>query len=123
MVAAGPRRRRTLVGRPGPQGSSLSSSSAAQRGSGGRSPSSSSPSPSTLVGNVSGAGPAQSSRQSGASGRWSSSASRTKGRSEEHTSELKSLMRISYAVFCYKTQNIRTDDEYKNTTISERSQK
>src|SRR3546814_6408763 len=27
------------------------------------------------------------------------------GRSEEHTSELKSLMRISYAVFCLKTQN------------------
>src|SRR3546814_9994540 len=27
------------------------------------------------------------------------------GRSEEHTSELKSLMRNSYAVFCLKTQN------------------
>src|SRR3546814_3763049 len=27
-------------------------------------------------------------------------------RSEEHTSELQSLMRISYAVFCLKTQNI-----------------
>src|SRR3546814_9941697 len=27
-------------------------------------------------------------------------------RSEEHTSELKSLMRISYAVFCLKNQNI-----------------
>src|SRR3546814_3862332 len=26
------------------------------------------------------------------------------GRSEEHTSELQSLMRISYAVFCLKTQ-------------------
>src|SRR3546814_2226938 len=25
-----------------------------------------------------------------------------RGRSEEHTSELKSLMRISYAVFCFK---------------------
>src|SRR3546814_4593895 len=25
------------------------------------------------------------------------------GRSEEHTSELQSLMRISYAVFCFKT--------------------
>src|SRR3546814_1790665 len=32
-------------------------------------------------------------------------------RSEEHTSELQSLMRISYAVFCLK----------KNTTISEQS--
>src|SRR3546814_10460241 len=27
---------------------------------------------------------------------------RVHGRSEEHTSELKSLMRISYAVFCWK---------------------
>src|SRR3546814_1349381 len=27
-------------------------------------------------------------------------------RSEEHTSELQSLMRISYAVFCLKTKNI-----------------
>src|SRR3546814_8787163 len=29
-------------------------------------------------------------------------------RSEEHTSELKSLMRISYAVFCLKKQNTKT---------------
>src|SRR3546814_5797256 len=29
-------------------------------------------------------------------------------RSEEHTSELQSLMRISYAVFCLKKQNITT---------------
>src|SRR3546814_9023335 len=29
-----------------------------------------------------------------------------KGRSEEHTSELQSLMRISYAVFCLKKKNI-----------------
>src|SRR3546814_8481182 len=29
------------------------------------------------------------------------------GRSEEHTSELQSLMRISYAVFCLKKQNNR----------------
>src|SRR3546814_6479737 len=28
------------------------------------------------------------------------------GRSEEHTSELQSLMRISYAVFCLKKQKI-----------------
>src|SRR3546814_5294346 len=28
-------------------------------------------------------------------------------RSEEHTSELQSLMRISYAVFCLKKQNCR----------------
>src|SRR3546814_10889482 len=29
-------------------------------------------------------------------------------RSEEHTSELQSLMRISYAVFCLKKNNLRT---------------
>src|SRR3546814_4183255 len=29
-------------------------------------------------------------------------------RSEEHTSELQSLMRISYAVFCLKKKNIST---------------
>src|SRR3546814_1504602 len=34
------------------------------------------------------------------------------GRSEEHTSELQSLMRISYAVFCLKKQNsIKTKNE------------
>src|SRR3546814_6456511 len=32
------------------------------------------------------------------------------GRSEEHTSELQSLMRISYAVFCLKQKN--TSDKY-----------
>src|SRR3546814_8191283 len=31
----------------------------------------------------------------------------TSGRSEEHTSELQSLMRISYAVFCLKKQKTR----------------
>src|SRR3546814_1064893 len=30
----------------------------------------------------------------------------SRGRSEEHTSELQSLMRISYAVFCLKKKNI-----------------
>src|SRR3546814_4690638 len=33
-------------------------------------------------------------------------------RSEEHTSELQSLMRISYAVFCLKKKNKQTN--YKN---------
>src|SRR3546814_1542117 len=32
----------------------------------------------------------------------------TGGRSEEHTSELQSLMRISYAVFCLKKKNRQT---------------
>src|SRR3546814_8724461 len=31
------------------------------------------------------------------------------GRSEEHTSELQSLMRISYAVFCLKKKQNRTN--------------
>src|SRR3546814_7408301 len=36
-----------------------------------------------------------------------------KGRSEEHTSELQSLMRISYAVFCLKkTKQIHTSQHY-----------
>src|SRR3546814_8183897 len=36
------------------------------------------------------------------------------GRSEEHTSELQSLMRISYAVFCLKkkTKNLHTILQY-----------
>src|SRR3546814_2389910 len=34
--------------------------------------------------------------------------SHTPVRSEEHTSELQSLMRISYAVFCLKKKNITT---------------
>src|SRR3546814_6995015 len=38
-------------------------------------------------------------------------------RSEEHTSELQSLMRISYAVFCLKHKNnIKTKNEISNTT-------
>src|SRR3546814_6095463 len=32
---------------------------------------------------------------------WSAVVTRVAGRSEEHTSELQSLMRISYAVFCF----------------------
>src|SRR3546814_10156853 len=34
-------------------------------------------------------------------------------RSEEHTSELQSLMRISYAVFCLKKKKQRTKINYK----------
>src|SRR3546814_5812170 len=38
------------------------------------------------------------------------------GRSEEHTSELQSLMRISYAVFCLKKKkNIHTTQTTSNT--------
>src|SRR3546814_9272632 len=38
-------------------------------------------------------------------------------RSEEHTSELQSLMRISYAVFCLK----KTKDRKQQTTVTYRS--
>src|SRR3546814_6453120 len=45
-------------------------------------------------------------------GRWRRSASALPVRSEEHTSELQSLMRISYAVFCLKKkkQNKKLDE-------------
>src|SRR3546814_7099691 len=39
---------------------------------------------------------------------------RQRQRSEEHTSELQSLMRISYAVFCLKKKTIQS----KNSTTS-----
>src|SRR3546814_6900513 len=38
------------------------------------------------------------------------------GRSEEHTSELQSLMRISYAVFCLKKKNTPTNNTLTNIT-------
>src|SRR3546814_8344388 len=40
---------------------------------------------------------------------------RRAGRSEEHTSELQSLMRISYAVFCLKKNKKKSS---KNTLVS-----
>src|SRR3546814_5177484 len=46
---------------------------------------------------------------------------RTLLRSEEHTSELQSLMRISYAVFCLKkkkTQNHSTPPQTNNTNTT-----
>src|SRR3546814_1032025 len=39
-------------------------------------------------------------------------------RSEEHTSELKSLMRISYAVFCLKKKIIKSMHEYDTSIIN-----
>src|SRR3546814_7740635 len=38
------------------------------------------------------------------------------GRSEEHTSELQSLMRISYAVFCLKKKHNQQDTTYTKRT-------
>src|SRR3546814_3035975 len=40
---------------------------------------------------------------------------RASGRSEEHTSELQSLMRISYAVFCLKKKKIMKHTTYTKT--------
>src|SRR3546814_8044662 len=48
------------------------------------------------------------------------SAMRRTARSEEHTSELQSLMRISYAVFCLKKKN--TNSHYKQHTTETTSQ-
>src|SRR3546814_1509633 len=42
---------------------------------------------------------------------------RVRQRSEEHTSELQSLMRISYAVFCLK----KKQDKHKNATTSNKT--
>src|SRR3546814_6339846 len=46
---------------------------------------------------------------------------RSAPRSEEHTSELQSLMRISYAVFCLKKKNRRLTSKY-NAQYNKRRQ-
>src|SRR3546814_3948858 len=43
-------------------------------------------------------------------------ADRWSARSEEHTSELQSLMRISYAVFCLKKKNKKTTNDISQHT-------
>src|SRR3546814_8617272 len=42
---------------------------------------------------------------------------RYRGRSEEHTSELQSLMRISYAVFCLKKKNMKKKKNERNVYV------
>src|SRR3546814_4754615 len=49
--------------------------------------------------------PRQGAGRCGNHGRRARGAARRRSRSEEHTSELQSLMRISYAVFCLKKKN------------------
>src|SRR3546814_5134603 len=44
-------------------------------------------------------------------------------RSEEHTSELQSLMRISYAVFCLKTKTKKKTQQIKPEQYSKRTPK
>src|SRR3546814_4607047 len=41
-----------------------------------------------------------------------------RSRSEEHTSELQSLMRISYAVFCLQKKNKNKNEQYHYTHTS-----
>src|SRR3546814_9830387 len=58
---------------------------------------------------------------SGGGNRAAMHSNRSPLRSEEHTSELQSLMRISYAVFCLKKKNTRNIEQYNhaNTTAQE----
>src|SRR3546814_6847084 len=44
-------------------------------------------------------------------------------RSEEHTSELQSLMRISYAVFCLKKKKHDTNTPHYNSTVNKYKKK
>src|SRR3546814_5205471 len=52
---------------------------------------------------------------------WSDHRVNLRPRSEEHTSELQSLMRISYAVFCLKKKNIVYIKPCKRETLDERT--
>src|SRR3546814_5989168 len=45
------------------------------------------------------------------------------GRSEEHTSELQSLMRISYAVSCWKKKKTQTHPRYSTSNAHARTRK
>src|SRR3546814_9502167 len=57
---------------------------------------------------------------------WPSAATGRSTRSEEHTSELQSLMRISYAVFCLKkkkqNKTIKIDTYYHKKTQDEQEE-
>src|SRR3546814_10818596 len=57
-------------------------------------------------------------RRGAISSRETCTGSSERARSEEHTSELQSLMRISYAVFCLKKKNTHRYNP-NNTTINE----
>src|SRR3546814_1715192 len=51
---------------------------------------------------------------------YASFSERFPGRSEEHTSELQSLMRISYAVFCLKKKTNKKQDKQQTTRTNMR---
>src|SRR3546814_9016771 len=53
-----------------------------------------------------------------AAGRVTGTIAPDPARSEEHTSELQSLMRISYAVFCLKKKKISATDDMAHYTYS-----
>src|SRR3546814_2335772 len=48
---------------------------------------------------------------------WRQPADARPSRSEEHTSELQSLMRISYAVFCLKKKKTHTPSSHRITIL------
>src|SRR3546814_9703521 len=54
-------------------------------------------------------------RRSSYRARCASAPARWMSRSEEHTSELQSLMRISYAVFCLKKKKTKSNHNTSNT--------
>src|SRR3546814_6227784 len=56
-------------------------------------------------------------RRQAAGGQGPDLSCRVDHRSEEHTSELQSLMRISYAVFCLKKKNQNDRKTVKKSTI------
>src|SRR3546814_1092567 len=60
---------------------------------------------------------AQGRPRAAAAGHGERRAARRRPRSEEHTSELQSLMRISYAVFCLKKKKKRTIKTHEHKTI------
>src|SRR3546814_5669451 len=60
-------------------------------------------------------------RRSRARGRHELGAVHTHRRSEEHTSELQSLMRISYAVFCLKKKKTQTKKQQTTVQLTKKT--
>src|SRR3546814_9674852 len=62
-------------------------------------------------------GPRRAARQGSRMGRNLPASAAGQPRSEEHTSELQSLMRISYAVFCLKKKNKKIEKSTQHETL------